>query len=189
MYRFFCFLYIRNKSIFIMKKILALFGFLFFAFTSCAQDHKTVEVEEISTYYLIRHAEKDRSNSSNRNPDLSEIGVERAKKWSEVMSHIDFDAVYSTKYNRTMQTATPTAERNNLDIQSYDPRKMYDAKFQKETKGQTVLIVGHSNTTPFFVNKILKEEKFDEMDDDNNSNLYIVTVTKDARTCVLLRID
>ena len=165
-----------------MKKILFVFGFLLFTLTACSQD-------EITTYYLIRHSEKDRTDAKNANPKLNEEGLERAKKWNDVFSNIEFDAIYSTRYNRTLETATPTAEKQNLDIQFYNPRKMYDAKFQKETKGQTVLIVGHSNTTPFFVNKILKEEKFDEMDDDNNSNLYIVTVTKDARTCVLLRID
>ena len=66
---------------------------------------------------------------------------------------------------------------------------MYTSKFQKDTKGQTVLIVGHSNTTPFFANKILGEYIYEQIADDNNGNLYIITVTKERKTPVLLKID
>ncbi len=70
------------------------------------------------------------------------------------------DAVYSTNYNRTIQTATPTSKIKKLRLQSYNPNKMYDSVFQSETQGKTILVVGHSNTTPVFVNKILGEKKY-----------------------------
>lgn len=144
---------------------------------------------EATTYYLIRHAEKDRTDKTNRNPDLKEKGLERAKHWAEVFKNIDFDLVYSTNYNRTKQTATPTAKGKNLELAFYNPRKMFDLDFQKATKGKTVLVVGHSNTTPFFANKILGKDTYKQIDDHNNSNLYIVTLTKDSKTSVLLKID
>jgi 2,3-bisphosphoglycerate-dependent phosphoglycerate mutase len=150
--------------------------------SSCAQDDAT-------TYYLIRHSEKDRTDSSNKNPNLSEKGQKRAANWAEYFKDIAFDAVYSTKYNRTIQTATPTAKLNKLEIKQYDGKKMFDVQFEKETKGKIVLVVGHSNTTPFFANKILKQDKFKEIDDNNNSNLYIVTVTKDSKNGKVLKID
>ncbi|MFT5212844.1 MAG: 2,3-bisphosphoglycerate-dependent phosphoglycerate mutase, partial [Patiriisocius sp.] len=46
-----------------MKKILFLFVFIFTLFGSCSS-------EETTTYYLIRHAEKDRTDKINKNPDL-----------------------------------------------------------------------------------------------------------------------
>jgi phosphohistidine phosphatase SixA len=165
-----------------MRKNILLILILFSAISMFSQ-------EQITTYYLIRHAEKERTNTENSNPKLNQEGLKRAKKWSKIFSNVDFDAVYSTAYARTIETATPTAQGLNLEIQIYNPQKLYDAKFQKDTKGQTVLIVGHSNTTPLFVNKIIKEEKYNPMNDENNSNLYITTVTKDLRTCVLLKID
>ena len=134
---------------------------------------------ETTTYYLIRHAEKDRTDKTNRNPNLNEKGIERAKKWATYFSNIDLDAVYSTNYNRTMQTAKPTADSKNLAIINYNPRQLYDSIFQQNTKGKTVLVVGHSNTTPVFANKILGEKKYEWMKDDDNSSLFIVTISND----------
>ena len=143
-----------------------------------------------TTYYFIRHAEKDRSDSKNRNPNLTEKGLERAKKWSEVLSNITFDAVYSTNYNRTLQTAKPTADKNNLEITIYDPRKLGDSAFLNATKGKTVLVVGHSNTTPAFVNVIIDEKKYQDIDDSNNANLYIITISESGDISeTLLKID
>ncbi|WP_299104498.1 phosphoglycerate mutase family protein [uncultured Tenacibaculum sp.] len=157
---------------------------LLFAINAC-----TPEKIEPTTYYLIRHAEKDRSNKENRNPDLNTKGLERAKKWAKVFQNVDFDMVYSTNYNRTKQTATPTARNNKLEVVMYDPSNMYTEDFQKATKGKTVLIVGHSNTTPQFVNKILEEEKYKDIDDLNNANLYVVTIINDVKNSSLLKVD
>ena len=146
------------------------------ASSSFAQEKES----KITTYYFIRHAEKDRSNPQDRNPNLTEEGYERAKKWSEVLSHIKFDTVYSTNYNRTLQTAQPTAQKDNLDIIKYDPRKLGDSSFLEATKGKTVLVVGHSNTTPAFVNAVIGEKKYQDIDDSNNANLYIVIISENG---------
>jgi broad specificity phosphatase PhoE len=105
-----------------MKKVLLLLVFVFSSLISCTQ-------EETTTYYLIRHAEKDRTDKTNKNPNLNEKGLERAKKWAEYFKDVDFDAVYSTNYNRTMQTALPTAESNKLNIKNYDPKKNVRCSF------------------------------------------------------------
>lgn len=158
-----------------MKKILLLFVFVFSTLVSCSDQQTT-------TYYLIRHSEKDTSDKTNRNPNLNEDGLKRAENWAEYFKNIDLDAVYSTDYNRTQQTATPTAKSKELEIITYDPRKMYDSIFQAETKGKTVLVVGHSNTTPVFANKILGEKKYENMDENDNASLYIVTIKGDQKT-------
>ncbi|CAL2103010.1 Phosphoglycerate mutase [Tenacibaculum sp. 190130A14a] len=157
---------------------------ILFAINAC-----TPEKLETTTYYLIRHAEKDRTNKENKNPDLNTKGLERAENWAKVFQNIDFDMVYSTNYNRTKQTASPTAKSKNLEVEMYDPRNMYSDDFQKDTKGKTVLIVGHSNTTPQFVNKILEEEKYTDINDLNNANLYMVTIINDIKNSSLLKID
>lgn len=131
-----------------------------------------------TTYYLIRHAEKDRSDKTNRDPELTRAGKKRAKRWQKYFKKVDFDAVYSSNYHRTKQTAQPTANKQKIEISIYDPRQLYSEDFQNETKGKTVLVVGHSNTTPSFVNKILGMKKYEDMDDNNNSSLYIVTISK-----------
>ena len=164
---------------------------LVFIFTSCLDEKKSTDSEEkvTSTYYFIRHAEKDRSDSSDKDPHLTEIGQLRATQWSEILGEVKFDAVYSTDYNRTRETSQPTAAKNNLEIKLYDPRNMDVKSFMEETKGKTVLVVGHSNTTPDFVNKLVGHNKYDEIDDSNNGNLYIVSVTGDNITDQLLVIN
>lgn len=148
------------------------------------------ESDSISTYYFIRHAEKDRSDKTNKNPNLTEKGIHRAIKWSQVLSNMKFDAIYSTDYNRTKQTAKPTAEKQNKEITLYDPRTIAIEQFLKENKGKTVLVVGHSNTTPSFVNGILGTKKYDQIEDNNNGNLYIVTITNSQeKTSTLLEIN
>ena len=165
-----------------MKKYVFLFVFAFSLFNSCTSD-------ETTTYYLIRHAEKDRTDKTNRNPNLNEKGLERAEEWAAYFKNIDFDAVYSTKYNRTMQTAKPTSDSKKLEIKKYDLNKMYNAIFQIATKGKTVLVVGHSNTTPAFVNTILGEKKYEDINDNDNASLYIVTITGDKKTSRIEKVN
>ena len=145
--------------------------------------------QEVTTYYFIRHAEKLRVDKTERNPNLNSKGLKRAEAWKEVFSNISFDAIYSTDYNRTMLTAKPTADSKNLPILMYNPRDMYSKTFQNQTKGKTILVVGHSNTTNVFANKVLGFDKYEEIKDNNNSNLYIVTLTDKKASSVLLKID
>ena len=166
-----------------MKKILLIFTLIFGSLISCTQEEST------TTYYLIRHAEKVRTDKTNKNPNLNKQGLERANRWANYFKDIPLDAVYSTEYNRTTQTAKPTAENKGLQVVSYDPKKIYSKDFRNATKGKKVLIVGHSNTTPYFANKILGEEKYFQIDDNNNANLYVITVTKDSKTGDLLKVD
>ena len=164
-----------------MKKLVVLLVFLFCSLSSFAQ--------EVSKYYLVRHAEKDRSDKTNTNPELTEQGKQRAAKWSSVFGDVAFDTVYSTNYLRTIATAKPTATAQGLEIQFYNPRELYSKEFQQETIGKSVLVVGHSNTTPQFVNAILGAERYSDIQDDNNANLYIVTRINKETSVVLLKIE
>ena len=62
---------------------------------------------------------------------------------------------------------------------------MYNDDFKTATQGKTVLVVGHSNTTPAFVNTVLKERKYPDIDDNNNGNLYVVTIVGETITVQL----
>ena len=164
-----------------MKKIL-LTVFVFVLFSACTADKGT-------RYYLIRHAEKDRTNTTNKNPNLNSEGLLRAEKWAKYFEYIELDAVYSTDYKRTQQTAAPTAKSKGLIVQPYNSSKMYDAIFKKNTKGKTVLVVGHSNTTPIFANTILGQKKYKNMADNDNASLYIVTVFNDKKSSEIKKVN
>ena len=164
-----------------MKKLILTFIFLSLSLISYAQ--------EITTYYFISHAEKLRIDKTDKNPNLNFNGYKRAEAWKDVFSDVPFAAIYSTDYNRTKLTAKPTATSKNLPILLYNPNMMYSEAFQNNTKGKTVLVVGHSNTTNVFVNKILGIEKYNEIKDNNNSNLYIVTISNGETSSILLKIN
>ena len=135
-----------------------------------------ISSQDCTEIYLIRHAEKDRSDIKNRNPELNELGKKRALKWVQVFKNIELDKIYSTNYNSTTQTVTPISEKNNIDISIYSPSKINYKNFISNNIGSKVLVVGHSNTIPFFVNGLINNEFYQQIDDLNNSNLYVVTI-------------
>jgi len=146
--------------------------------------------DELTTYYFIRHAEKDRSNPEEKDPVLKEAGIKRAGKWAEIFKEVPFDLIYSSDFKRTKETAQKIAESQNLEIQLYDPAKLNDEDFQQRTNGKTVLVIGHSNTNPRFVNSILGEEKYSDIDDKESGSLFIVSVSPEgAKTSQVLYIN
>ena len=144
--------------------------------------------QECSSFYLIRHAEKLRIDKTERNPKLNEKGVLRANKWKEVFKNINLDKIYSTDYNRTIETANPTSKSQNIDITIYSPSNIDYKNFKEINKGKKVLIVGHSNTIPNFVNGLIEKDFYDQIDDLNNSNLYLVNICKNNVSHQLLYI-
>ena len=163
-----------------MKHLIILF---FIAFNSL------VYSQETTTYYLVRHAEKDRTNEADNNPHLTEKGLKRASNWNTVLSQISFNEIYSTNYFRTIETALPLASREKLEIKFYDPSSLNITDFKENTKGKTVFIVGHSNTIPTFVNQLIGIDKYQDIEDTNNSNLYIITLINGKATDQLLMIN
>lgn len=166
-----------------LLKILSLF--LFISFLSCKENKPSENTNgnlDISTYYFIRHAEKDRTDPENADPELSQKGLGRAMHWAEILNEVDLDAIYSTNFNRTFMTAAPTSVKKNIDVQYYDPRILDIEQFKKDNLNKNVLVVGHSNTTPEFVNLMLGEERYAQIDDTENGTLFIVTIMNGIAT-------
>lgn len=157
-----------------MKYLILLFAILTSSITSFSQE------SEVTTYYLIRHAEKDLSNPTEKNPHLSDTGIKRSEDWKNLFNDVSFDAVYSTNYHRTIETAQPTATKNNLDITIYDPRAFNIEDFKKQTEGKIVLIVGHSNTIPKVVNALIGKDEYKDIDESVYGHLYIVKIAKNG---------
>ncbi|QLG43829.1 SixA phosphatase family protein [Costertonia aggregata] len=166
-------------------------GLFFLGLNSCKEDEKIpAPVEEtVSTFYLIRHAEKDRSDPENADPELTQKGLGRAMHWAEILDDVVLDAIYSTDYERTSMTAAPTSVKKDIDVTYYTPAQIDIEEFKKTHAGQNVLIVGHSNTTPDFVNKLLGEEKYSPMEDDDNGSLFIVQLVGDKAFDTRLRFN
>ena len=154
-----------------MKKIFVFISISFLIIQLQAQK------KEITTFILVRHAEK--AVDGTKNPDLTKEGQVRAKKLMSLFQNADVGAIYSTDYKRTQQTVQPLADHLNLKIQSYDPRnKEFLKSIAKPQKGKIVVISGHSNTIPFLVNELIGEEKFKQLDDSEYDKIFVVSLRK-----------
>lgn len=129
--------------------------------------------------YLVRHAEK----LTDTDPGLTEKGIARAKALAHLMKSIDLSVVYSTPYKRTMMTAAPSAEQAKLEVQSYDPRALKDfankLKADFMANGQSILVVGHSNTTPVLAS-MLTDTEHRMLNEDEYSHLFVVQTEGDG---------
>ena len=144
---------------------------------------------ECSNIYLIRHAEKARSDKSDRDPDLNSKGLVRAENWKNYFISKNISRIYSTNYKRTIKTAIPLAENNNLEILIYSSDDIVYETFLKLNEGENTLVIGHSNTIPEFVNNLINEDYYEQIDDLNNSNLYIVSLCNSGLTHKLITVD
>lgn len=158
-----------------MKKLL--FFFLFAVLSLSGLNAQNIlGTSDSATLIFVRHAEK--ADDGTRNPPLTKEGEARAERIKAMLKKVysKVDAVYSTEYKRTELTALPTSKEFDLEIQSYDPRapKVFIKKLVKDHQGEVVLIVGHSNTTPFLVNMVIGEEKFVQLDESAYNDVFIV---------------
>ena len=162
-----------------MLKILLLLPFLL------------VEVshDDCTTFYLIRHAEKVRDDKSESNPDLSEKGILRAQNWKNYFSDKEISKIYSTNYKRTLKTVYPLAIQNGVQTIIYTPSDIKYDNFIKSNTGENTLVVGHSNTIPGFVNNLINDEYYDQIEDFNNSNLYVVSMCSSKITHKLIQVE
>lgn len=131
--------------------------------------------EKLTTVILLRHAEKE--NDGGKNPELSEAGKNRAAGLVTLLSKTKINAIYSTAFKRTENTVKPLAKSKNLTINHYDGSKMAEIdEILARWSGGTVVICGHSNTTPAIVNHFIGKEEHAAFADSEYGNLIIVTL-------------
>lgn len=141
--------------------------FVFIASAIMAQNTTT-------TIILLRHAEKETTGSD---PALSPMGLERSYKLPKALSAYRPDQFYSTDYNRTKQTLTPWANATGKTIEIYDADQLAAfAEKIKKSEGRTIVVAGHSNTTPQLANLLIGKEKYAALDDTVYKNIWIITV-------------
>ena len=116
---------------------------------SCAAPRHTPRgADDGATFVIVRHAEK---TDAAGDPALTDAGHARAEALARSFERQPLVAVYATAYQRTQQTAAPTATRHGLDVTTYDakqPAGEFADTLRARHRSGTVLEVGHSNTAP-----------------------------------------
>jgi broad specificity phosphatase PhoE len=146
-------------------------------------------VAQKTTVILVRHAE--RAEQPATDPPLNDIGQRRAEALAESLGHAGIDVVIATDFKRTQQTAAPLATKigvpvNVVSTSGGAARYASDlaAQIRRDHKGKTVLVVGHSNTTPEVI-KALGAGTVPSIPDSEFNNLYVVTVGEDGKAVVI----
>ena len=153
-----------------MRRILIVSLFALFAITSYAQ-------QELTTFILVRHAEK--ADDGTRNPGLTTEGEARAEKLKNLLVEAGVTAIYTTPYKRTRSTITPLAEKLGLEVQEYNPRNSdFIGEIMKNHKGGTIVVSGHSNTTPFVANHLLGHDVYEQLSEKEYGKIFMVTVSE-----------
>lgn len=135
--------------------------------------------QDSTVVVLVRHAEK--AAVEGNDPPLSEAGEARARALAQTLAGTRFDAVIATERQRTQATARPVAQRDGLVpeiIALAGPHVENVAAAVRRHTGQTVLVVGHSNTVPRIVHA-LGGPQMRDLCEPEFSHLYVM-VLKDG---------
>ena len=128
-----------------------------------------------TTYYVVRHAEKETTNNMTSDVPLSEEGKQRAVALKDVLQNERISEIYSTNYIRTKTTAQPLADALGLTIQTYNPGDSVFLNRLRKINNSNVLIVGHSNTVDDLVNNLAGEKLVPgDLPDSQYGNLFIL---------------
>jgi len=164
------------------KKILAFCGLVICLLTGFAAFAQT-EPDEETLIFLVRHAEKDLTESS-ADPPLSAQGKARADKLATLLKDAGIQAVYSTATKRTEQTTQPLLQKLGLTIRHYNAAEDgLAAKLVTQSKGKRVLVVSHSNIVPDLLNEYTRSKKYTHSEE--YGDLFVIRIIPQKSASVL----
>ena len=138
------------------------------------------ESQATTTVIFVRHAEKAAEPADD--PGLTPAGQRRVAELTRQLVDADViagvDAVYSTPYRRTEETARPIADALDLPLNSYDAddTEAIMEYIVREHKGKIILVVGHSNTLPALIGNMGASKRVPPIADNEYDNIYIVSI-------------
>ena len=138
------------------------------------------ESQATTTIIFVRHA--DKATAPIDNPGLSAAGQRRAAELSRQLVDADVvagvDAVYSTGYKRSQETARAVADALDLPINTYDVDDTEEIleTILKRHKGKIILIVAHGNTVPVLIANLGASKKVPPIAESEYDNIYIISI-------------
>jgi broad specificity phosphatase PhoE len=153
---------------------------LFAAATAVAQS------AAVTTVILVRHAEKAAAPAND--PPLTPAGEARANALYEAVRDAGVSAIITTQFVRTRASAQPTATALGITpeiVNTTGATHALDvAAAIRKHAGQTVLVVGHSNTIPAII-AALGAKQPAAICDPEYDGFYVVRVAAGEKTGVV----
>jgi len=151
-----------------MKKLI-LFFFLSLI-SSKATFAQTTEV------WVVRHAEKDKTNPEDKDPNLSDEGRIRAGDLATFLKKTKFDVAFSTPYKRTHQTLDSLIIPKVINYN--DPKSLVDS-VKKNYAGKTIIVAGHSNTILEIIEAFGGKRPKEMLTEDDYDYIFRLTIKDD----------
>lgn len=131
----------------------------------------------MTTVILVRHAEKS-PDATLTDPPLTAAGEARAKTLARMLGKAGVSAIYTTPVVRTRRTAAPLAAALGVQPVEIQTGATYAndvvSRIRNQHAGATVLVVGHSNTTPEVI-RALGIAEAPAIPDAEFDNFFVVT--------------
>jgi broad specificity phosphatase PhoE len=130
----------------------------------------------ITTVIVVRHAEKN-PHPSGGDAGLNEAGNRRARELAETLRDAGVRAIYASPFFRTRATALPLAAalHDSVRVMGPDDAEGLARRVHAEHRGQTVLVVGHSDTVPVILETLLGR-RLPALGEIDYDRLFIVTL-------------
>jgi broad specificity phosphatase PhoE len=135
------------------------------------------KAEGVTTVFLVRHAEKD-PTPDHPDPALTPAGERRAEALRDTLRPHSISALYTTDTVRTRATLAPLAQERGLEPRVYDAREpqVLAGLLREQHRGQTVVVVGHSNTLLPLLDALGAARPVPELTDADYDYLFEVTL-------------
>jgi broad specificity phosphatase PhoE len=133
--------------------------------------------------FVVRHA--DRLDDSDDSP-LSAAGKERAQRLAALLKDVGITVIYTSQFQRTMQTAEPLARALKLSpvsLPTADQEGLVK-RIRAQHRQDVVLIVGHQTSVPALL-KLFGHSEDLTLAAAEYDNLFIVVPTGGGRPTVL----
>lgn len=128
-----------------------------------------------TTVYLVRHAEKAAEPAND--PALTVAGEARAFILMHELADKNVAAIYTSQFTRTKATAKPLAQQIGITPIEINDAAQIAESILSNNRGQTVLVVGHSNTVPKII-EILGGNPMNTIPETEFDNMYVLTLTQ-----------
>ncbi len=133
-------------------------------------------------FFFVRHAEKE--NTGGDAAVLTPAGEARARRLGKIMELADLDLVFATDIYRTQQTANLMRE-GAITIPAWNQYSRDDiAETQflqtqlSASRGKRIFVVGHSDSVPRMINKLMGPGTTLTTLDENNFSAFFVVASR-----------
>ncbi|WP_443945283.1 histidine phosphatase family protein [Pedobacter sp. AW1-32] len=123
--------------------------------------------------WIVRHAEKEKANPQEKDPDLSVEGEERAAALAIYLKKENIDVAFTTPYKRTRQTIDSLVIPKVI---SYTEIPAMVELIKKTYLGKKIIIVGHSNTLMQIIEALGAKKPKDELAEDDYDYIFHLTL-------------